>query len=200
VTGPTGPDGRPLVGPFDRAGWRAWLIANHATSDGVHLVSWRRGSGRTSVPYEEAVEEALCVGWIDSVGRRIDDERAIQRFSPRRAGSAWARSNKDRVARLTEAGLMLPAGLAAVESAKRDGTWTMFDDVERLTIPADLEAALAAMPPARPNWDAFPTSVRRMLLAWLVEARRPGTRARRVTEIAEKASRNERARSPATLR
>jgi uncharacterized protein YdeI (YjbR/CyaY-like superfamily) len=200
VTGPTGPDGRPLVGPFDRAGWRAWLIANHATSDGVHLVSWRRGSGRTSVPYEEAVEEALCVGWIDSVGRRIDDERAIQRFSPRRAGSAWARSNKDRVARLTEAGLMLPAGLAAVESAKRDGTWTMLDDVERLTVPADLEAALAAMPPARPNWDAFPPSVRRMLLAWLVEARRPETRARRVTEIAEKASRNERARNPATLR
>jgi uncharacterized protein YdeI (YjbR/CyaY-like superfamily) len=193
VTSPTGPDGRPLVGPFDRAGWRAWLIANHATSDGVHLVSWRRGSGRTSVPYEEAVEEALCVGWIDSVGRRIDDERAIQRFSPRRAGSAWARSNKDRVARLTEAGLMLPAGLAAVESAKRDGTWTMLDDVERLTVPADLDAALAAMPPARPNWDAFPPSVRRMLLAWLVEARRPETRARRVTEIAEKASRNERA-------
>ncbi len=200
MTGPTGPDGRPLVGPFDRAGWRAWLIANHATSDGVHLVSWRRGSGRTSVPYEEAVEEALCVGWIDSVGRRIDDERAIQRFSPRRAGSAWARSNKDRVARLTEAGLMLPVGLAAVESAKRDGTWTRLDDVERLTVPADLDAALAAMPPARPNWDAFPPSVRRMLLAWLVEARRPETRARRVTEIAEKASRNERARNPATLR
>jgi uncharacterized protein YdeI (YjbR/CyaY-like superfamily) len=186
------PDGRPMVGPFDRAGWRAWLMANHATSDGVHLVSWRRGTGRTSVPYEEAVEEALCVGWIDSVGRRLDEERAIQRYSPRRPGSGWARSNKERIARLTAAGLMLPAGLAAVEAAKRDGTWTMLDDVEALIVPDDLATALAAVPAARANWDAFPPSARRMLLAWIVEARRPETRARRVAEIAEGASRGER--------
>ena len=71
--GDLAPDGRPMVGPFDRAGWRAWLVANHATSSGVHLVSWRRGSGKTSVGYEEAVEEALCVGWIDSVAGRLDE-------------------------------------------------------------------------------------------------------------------------------
>jgi uncharacterized protein YdeI (YjbR/CyaY-like superfamily) len=188
----TGPDGRPLVGPFDRSGWRAWLIEHHATSDGVHLVSWRRGSGKVSVPYEEAVEEALCVGWIDSVGRVLDDERAIQRFSPRRPGSGWARSNKERIERLTAAGSMLPAGLAAVEAAKRDGSWSRLDDVERLVVPADLGAALDAAPPAREAWDGFSRSARRMLLVWLVDAKRAETRARRIAEIASNATRGER--------
>ncbi len=188
MTDETGPDGRPLVGPFDRAGWRAWLVAHHATSDGVHLVSWRRGAGKTSVPYEEAVEEALCVGWIDSVGRRLDEERAIQRFSPRRPGSGWARSNKGRIARLTAAGSMLPAGLAAVEAAKLDGSWTMLDDVENQVVPPDLAAALDAAPPTRERWDAFSRSARRMMLVWLVDAKRPETRAKRIAEIAEHAA------------
>jgi uncharacterized protein YdeI (YjbR/CyaY-like superfamily) len=193
ATGSTAPDGKPMAGPFDRAGWRDWLIANHAGSKGVYLVSWRRGSGRTSVSYEDAVEEALCVGWIDAVGRTLDAERSIQWFAPRRSRSGWARSNKVRVARLSAAGLMLPAGLAVIEEAKRNGTWTMLDDVENLIVPDDLARALAASPPASTNWDAFPPSTRRMLLQWIVEARRPETRAKRIAEIAEKAARNERA-------
>jgi uncharacterized protein YdeI (YjbR/CyaY-like superfamily) len=194
----TAPDGRPMVGPFDRAGWRAWLDANNADLDGVYLVSWRRGSGKTSVPYEEAVEEALCVGWIDAVGRVIDDERSIQWFARRRPGSGWARSNKERIQRLTAAGLMRPAGRAAIDEAKRNGSWTLLDDVENLIVPDDLIAALDASPPARTNWDAFPPSARRMLLAWIVEAKRPETRAKRVAEIADKATRNERANQPKT--
>jgi uncharacterized protein YdeI (YjbR/CyaY-like superfamily) len=193
MTSATAPDGRPMVGPFDRAGWRDWLSANHATMKGVYLVSWRRGSGRPSVSYEDAVEEALCVGWIDSSGRVLDDERSIQWFAPRRARSVWARSNKERVARLTAAGLMLPAGLAVIEEAKRSGMWALLDDVEKLIVPDDLANALAAAPPARSNWDAFPPSTRRMLLQWIVEARRPDTRAKRISTIAEKAARNERA-------
>jgi uncharacterized protein YdeI (YjbR/CyaY-like superfamily) len=193
MTSATAPDGRPMVGPFDRAGWRDWLSANHATMKGVYLVSWRRGSGRPSVSYEDAVEEALCVGWIDSSGRVLDDERSIQWFAPRRARSVWARSNKERVARLTAAGLMLPAGLAVIEEAKRSGMWALLDDVEKLIVPDDLANALAAAPPARTNWDAFPPSTRRMLLQWVVEARRPDTRAKRISTIAEKAARNERA-------
>jgi uncharacterized protein YdeI (YjbR/CyaY-like superfamily) len=185
-----------MVGPFDRAGWRAWLIDNHGSSNGVYLVSWRRGTGRASVPYEDAVEEALCVGWIDSSGRNLDDERAIQWFSPRRSRSAWARSNKERVARLSAAGLMLPAGLAAIEDAKRSGMWTLLDDVEDLIVPDDLAAALASMPPARANWDAFPPSARRVLLGWVVRAVRRETRLKRVTEIARKAALNERAYPP----
>jgi uncharacterized protein YdeI (YjbR/CyaY-like superfamily) len=190
------PDGRPMVGPFDRAGWRDWLISNHPTSRGVYLVSWRRASGRTSASYEEAVEEALCVGWIDSSGRNIDEERSIQWFAPRRARSAWARSNKERVARLTAAGLMLPAGLAAIEEAKRSGMWTLLDDVEELIVPDDLASALSDRPPARDRWDAFPPSARRAMLQWVVEARRPETRASRIAAIAERASQGERAYPP----
>jgi len=196
MTKTTAPDGRPMVGPFDRAGWRAWLVANHGTLNGVYLVSWRRQSARTSVPYEAAVEEALCVGWIDSTGRNIDDERSIQWFSPRRARSAWARSNKERVARLSAVGLMLPAGMAAIEDAKRTGMWTLLDDVENLVVPHDLATALASVPLAQAKWDAFPPSARRTMLGWLVRAGRPETREKRIAEIAEKAARNERAYPP----
>ena len=143
------------------------------------------------MPYEEAVEEALCVGWIDSVGRVVDDERAIQQFSPRRPGSGWARSNKERIERLTAAGSMLPAGLAVVERAKQDGSWSRLDDVERLIVPADLGAALDAAPPAREAWEAFSRSARRMLLVWLFEAKRADTRTRRIAEIASNAARGE---------
>jgi uncharacterized protein YdeI (YjbR/CyaY-like superfamily) len=117
-------------------------------------------------------------------------------FSPRRARSAWARSNKERVARLTAAGLMLPAGLAAIEAAKRTGMWTLLDDVEDLVVPEDLALALASAPSARANWDAFPPSARRAMLQWVVEARRPETRAKRIADIANHATRNERAYPP----
>jgi uncharacterized protein YdeI (YjbR/CyaY-like superfamily) len=190
------PDGKPMVGPFDRTGWRDWLGKNHGSSSGVYLTSWRRGSGKTSVTYEEAVEEALCVGWVDSTGRNIDEERSIQWFAPRRPRSAWARSNKERVERLTAGGLMLPAGLAAIEEAKLNGMWTLLDDVENLVVPDDLAAALAARPPGRANWDAFPRSARRAMLEWVVQARRPGTRADRIARIADGASRGERAYPP----
>jgi uncharacterized protein YdeI (YjbR/CyaY-like superfamily) len=186
-----------MVGPFDRAAWRTWLIANHARTSGVHLVSWRRASDRTSVSYEEAVEEALCVGWIDSTGRVLDPERSIQWFAPRRARSVWARSNKERVARLTAAGLMLPAGMAVIEEAKQSGMWALLDDVERLIVPDDLDAALTAVSSARANWEAFPPSARRAMLQWVVEARRAETRAKRIAEIAARAARNERAYPPA---
>ena len=100
----------------------------------------------TSVGYEEAVEEALCVGWIDSVAGRLDEQRGLQWFSPRRPTSGWARTNKARVERLIADGLMLPAGLAAIEEAKRNGSWTLLDDVENLVVPDDLAAALVADP------------------------------------------------------
>ena len=196
MTGDLAPDGKPMVGPFDRAGWRAWLIANHATSKGVYLVSWRRGTGRSSVPYEEAVEEALCVGWVDAAGRTLDEERGLQWFAPRRPRSGWARSNKARVTRLEAQGLMLPAGRAAIEEAKRNGTWTLLDDVEDLVVPDDLATALGAAPPARANWDGFPKSARRAMLGWVVQARRPETRADRIGRIATAAARGERAYPP----
>jgi uncharacterized protein YdeI (YjbR/CyaY-like superfamily) len=186
-------DGKPWVQPSDRASWRAWLQANHATSSGVHLVTWRRATGQPTVAYGDAVEEALCVGWVDSKSGKLDADRATLWMSPRRPKSGWSRPNKERVERLIAAGLMLPSGLAAIEEAKRRGTWTLLDDVEDLIVPDDLAAALAAAPPARSNWDAFPPSARRGILEWIVQAKRPETRARRVAETADKAARNERA-------
>jgi uncharacterized protein YdeI (YjbR/CyaY-like superfamily) len=106
-----------------RAEWRAWLVANHADAPGVWLVSWKRATGRPAVGYDASVEEALCFGWIDSLAKTIDDERSRQLFTPRRARSRWSQSNRDRVERLTAAGLMAPAGLVAVEAAKAAGTW-----------------------------------------------------------------------------
>ena len=176
-----------------RAQWRAWLEANHASSTGVWLVSWRSVTGRPSVPYKEAVEEALCFGWVDSKANKLDDERAMLWMSPRRPKSGWARTNKERVARLEAAGLMAPAGLRAIEVAKSNGSWTLLDDSENLVVPDDLAAAFDRHPGSRAQWDAFPKSARQAILQWIAQARRPETRARRVNEAAESAARGERA-------
>ncbi len=186
-------DDAALVHPADREGWRAWLEEHHATASGVWLVTWRRAAGRPAIAYEAAVEEALCFGWIDGQAATIDEERAKQYFSPRRAGSAWARTNKDRVERLIADGRMRPAGLTVIERAKADGTWELFDTVDRLEVPDDLVAALDARPPARDHWDAFPPSAKRALLSWIVLAKRAETRAIRIEQTAEAAQRNERA-------
>ena len=185
-------DDAPLVQADDRATWRSWLVANHAIARGAWLVTWRSGHGPT-LPYEAAVEEALCFGWIDSIGGRLDDRRAKQYFAPRKPKSGWSASNKRRVERLIAAGLMAPAGLAAIERAKANGAWSLLDEVEQGVVPDDLAAALAARPPAADHFAAFPWSIRRQLLEWVRQARRAETRAARIAEIAERAQRNERA-------
>ena len=163
-------------------------------SSGAWLVTWRARSGRASLDYEAAVEEALCFGWVDGTAGRVDDERGKLYFAPRKPRSNWAATNKARVVRLIADGRMAPAGLAAIERAKANGSWEVLDSVERLEVPADLAAALDAQPPAAANFAAFPPSARKMQLAWVATARRTETRASRVNEIAEAAARNERAR------
>jgi uncharacterized protein YdeI (YjbR/CyaY-like superfamily) len=187
-------DDAPHVHADDRATWRAWLEANHATAGGAWLVTWRARSGRVGLDYEAAIEEALCFGWVDSTGGRFDDERGKLYFAPRKGRSPWAASNKSRVERLIADGRMAPAGLAAIERAKANGSWDVLDGPERLEVPDDLAAALDARPPAAMNFAAFPPSARKMLLGWVALALRPATRAARVTEVAEAAARNERAR------
>jgi uncharacterized protein YdeI (YjbR/CyaY-like superfamily) len=178
--------------PDSRAEWRAWLAGHHDRRHEVWLVLWRPRSGRTGLTYDEAVEEALCFGWIDGKAAGLDDQRTMLRFSPRRRGSGWARSNKLRVERLLAEGLMTEAGLALIEEAKRDGSWTRLDAVEDLVVPDDLAAALAAHPGARESWDGFPPSVRRAALLRIVEAKRPETRAKWVAETARRTARGER--------
>ena len=115
-------DDKPRVQPAGRAEWRAWLEANHRASGGVWLITWKRRAGEPTIGYEEAVEEALCFGWIDGVIRRVDDDRLMEWFAPRRPKSTWARTNKERVARLEAAGLMTDAGRRAVEIAPRSSS------------------------------------------------------------------------------
>jgi uncharacterized protein YdeI (YjbR/CyaY-like superfamily) len=187
-------DDAPHVQADDRATWRAWLERHHATARGAWLVTWRPRSGRVGLDYEAAVEEALCFGWVDSTGGRVDDERGKLYFAPRKARSAWAATNKARVERLIRDGRMAPAGLAAIERAKANGSWEILDSVERLEVPADLATALQARPPAAINFAAFPPSARKMMLGWVVTAQRPATRAGRIAQVADAAARNERAR------
>lgn len=182
----------PLVEVDDRESWRSWLEADHATSGGAWLVTRRPRSGRPGLDYEAAVEEALCFGWVDGTAGRVDDERGKLYFAPRKLRSAWAATNKARVERLIAQGRMAPAGLAAIERAKANGSWELLDSVERLEVPDDLAAALEAAPPAADNFGAWPRSVRRQALTSLVLARRPETRSERIRKIADAASRNER--------
>ena len=187
-------DDAPHVHADDRATWRAWLEAHHATARGAWLVTWRPSSGRRGLDYESAIEEALCFGWVDSTGGHLDDERGKLYFSPRKPRSVWAASNKARVERLILDGRMAPAGLSAIERAKANGSWDVLDAVARLEVPADLAAALAARPPAAARFGSFPPSTRKMLLGWIAVARRSETRARRIALVADAAARGEVAR------
>lgn len=176
-----------------RTAWRQWLRKNHKQQTGIWLVTWRPQSGKPTLPYEAIVEEALCFGWIDSKARSLDAERTALWMAPRRPRSGWSRTNKDRIERLEAAGKMAAAGRAVIDAAKASGTWSLLDDVENLVVPPDLRKELRAHPPAEKEWEKFPPSIKRSILQWIVQAKRPETRARRVSETAELAARGERA-------
>jgi uncharacterized protein YdeI (YjbR/CyaY-like superfamily) len=182
----------PRVECLTRAEWRAWLAANHATSSGVWLV-YRKKSCGGLLSYDEQVEEALCFGWVDSVPGKLDTERTMLYHSPRKAGSGWAKTNKARVEKLLAAGLMTPAGQAKIDSAKADGSWTLLDAIEAMEMPPDLAKALKANPTAKGHFDAFPPGVRKGIFQWIVLAKRPDTRAKRVAETVTLAAQNVRA-------
>jgi uncharacterized protein YdeI (YjbR/CyaY-like superfamily) len=193
MTAPKAPADLPRIEAPTRAAWRAWLAENHARSGSVWLVLNRKDSGLPHLPAAEAAEEALCFGWIDSRPARLDARRSLLLMSPRKPGSAWSGVNKARVARLIAAGLMAPAGLAAVARAQADGSWARLDGASALAEPEDLRAALRAQPGAAAAWAAFPPSHRRANLEWIAQARRPATRAARIAEIATRAARGQRA-------
>ncbi|MGH9118542.1 MAG: YdeI/OmpD-associated family protein, partial [Acidimicrobiales bacterium] len=176
-----------------RSEWRAWLADNHDRSPGIWVVTYKKAGDGPHVPYAEVVEEALCFGWIDGRGRRLDDQRTRLLVTPRRPASGWSRVNKERIARLLAAGAMTPAGIVVVEAAKASGTWVAFDDIENLVEPDDLRRALDADPVARGNWEGFPPSARKAILVWVTSAKRPDTRARRVRETVEEAAAGRRA-------
>lgn len=177
----------------DRKAWREWLRKHHRIAPGVWLVYYKVKSDQSSVRYAEAVKEALCFGWIDSKVNSLDDERYKQIFTPRKPKSVWSKLNKQYVAELIEQGLMTAAGLAKIDSAQRDGSWTKLDAIEALTIPADLAQALAANEAAGGYFEAFSKSSKKALLFWIDSAKRPETRTKRIAELARLAAQNKRA-------
>ena len=181
------------IHPLTRAEWRAWLAENHTRAEGIWLVSYKKATGKPRFEYDEAVEEALCFGWIDSKPNKLDEERSLLWFAPRKAKTGWSKPNKERVEKLLAAGAMTPAGLAKVEAAKADGTWTALDSIEALEVPPDLAAALATYPTATAYFDAFPRSAKRGILEWISTAKTPQTRAKRIEETARLAAENQRA-------
>jgi uncharacterized protein YdeI (YjbR/CyaY-like superfamily) len=176
--------------PRSRSAWRAWLKKHHASSAGVWLVFAKKGSGTPSLTYNDAVEEALCFGWIDSRINPIDESSYMQAFTPRKLNSRWSASNRTRVERLLAAGLMAPSGLAVVQAAKKSGAWNALKHVEEMIIPPDLRDAINANPDANRNWTTYSPSRRKAVLYRLAGAERPETRARYLQDIVENMARN----------
>lgn len=175
------------------AAWRNWLSENHASQKSIWLIIYRKESGVPSLTYNEAVNEALCFGWIDSKPNKRDEKSFFQFFAKRNPKSNWSKVNKDKVEMLLANGKMTAAGLQAVDLAKQNGTWVALDDVENLVIPEDLNIAFEEVPLAKKHFEDFPRSVKRGILEWLLNAKKAETRQKRIKEIVEKAAQNIRA-------
>ena len=172
----------------DRAAWRAWLVEHHESSPGIWLVYFKKASGKPSITYDEAVEEALCFGWIDSKVKGLDEERYMQVYTPRKTGSVWSKLNKERIERVIAEGLMTEAGIAKIDAAKRDGSWVLLDAVDDLIEPDELRAALDANRTARHNYNSFADSVKKQALYWVYSAKRETTKSDRIVQIVEAAA------------
>ncbi|GAA0878700.1 YdeI/OmpD-associated family protein [Algoriphagus jejuensis] len=177
--------------PRNTTEWRAWLEQNHNSKSSVWVVFYSKATQKPSLTWSDAVDAALCYGWIDSKKIKIDHETSHQFFSKRKAKSTWSKINKDKIDKLMESGLMTQAGLDAVAVAKLNGSWTILDQVEDLIVPRDLEEALVSKPGAKEFFESLSKSVRKMMLTWLVFAKRLETRQNRIDEIAELASKGQ---------
>jgi uncharacterized protein YdeI (YjbR/CyaY-like superfamily) len=176
--------------------WRNWLAENHKHKQAVWLIIYKKGTGVPSLSYEQAVEEALCFGWIDSKPNKRDDDSFYQFFAKRKPKSNWSALNKTRVEKLIAANKMQASGLAMVELAKQTGTWTALDKVEKLEIPADLQTLFDCNPVAEGYFAGFPKSSKRGILEWILNAKRPETRQKRIEETVRLATLNKRALFP----
>lgn len=174
--------------PTSQADWREWLEKNHQSEKAVWLVYFRVSTKIPSISWSEAVDEALCFGWIDSTKKTIDKERYMQYFSRRKPNSTWSKVNKDKVSKLLENNLMTRAGLESIEIAKQNGTWALMDDVENLIIPEDLKIALNKNEKSMQFFQSQSKSIKKQMLYWVVIAKRIETREKRIAEIAQLAA------------
>ncbi len=179
------------ISPANRKEWREWLMKHHNTKESVWLIYHKKGSGKPTITYSEAVDEALCFGWIDSKSKSLDQYTYIQYFTRRKPNSVWSKINKDKVERLIEQGLMADAGYQSIQRAKENGSWTILDEAEALVIPGDLDVAFERRPGSKDYFLNLSRSDKRNILQWLVLAKRQDTRDRRITEVAELALLNQ---------
>ena len=170
-----------------------WLAQHHGTSDGLWVVFHKKAAGEPAPTYDEIVRALLCFGWVDSIPGKVDEMRTKLYVSPRKHTSAWSQSNKVRVSDLIASGAMTPAGFAAIDVAKSNGSWSRIDSAQNAEVPDDLAAAFDAHACSRENFDEFPRGVRKQILEWISLAKAPQTRSKRVAETARLAAQNMRA-------
>jgi uncharacterized protein YdeI (YjbR/CyaY-like superfamily) len=171
-----------------------WLVQNESRKTGIWLVTYKASSLRgRQISYAQIVDELLCFGWIDSLPRKLDQERSMLWISPRKVASAWSKLNKEKIAALEREGRLRPVAIAMIQEAKTLGTWDKLNDIEDGIIPQDLAVELEKYPGARANFDAFPKSVKKSILEWIVQAKTEATKRKRMSETAEQASQNQRA-------
>jgi uncharacterized protein YdeI (YjbR/CyaY-like superfamily) len=173
----------------DRTIWRDWLQKNHNKAKSVWLILYHRDSGKPSVTYNDAVEEALCFGWIDSKANMRDDESSYLFFTRRSPKSNWSKNNRERAERMINQGLMTNAGMD-ITLAKNTGRWTALEEVQNSVVPTDLKEAFAANPIAEKNFSEFPPSSKRIILEWILNAKKPETRHKRIEETVQLAKKN----------
>lgn len=174
--------------PTTRQEWRDWLEEHHDKKPAIWLVYYKKGFDLSTLTWSEAVDEALCFGWIDSTRRPVDDKTFLQFFCRRKPKSVWSKINKEKVKRLIEQELMAPAGLESIKAAKQNGSWAILNEVEEVKVPRDLAAAFKTHPGSKASFLSFSRSSRKAILQWLILAKRPETRQKRIVEIAELAA------------
>jgi len=170
--------------------WRKWLEKNHTGERCVYLIFYTKDSKQQGVPYVDAVEEALCFGWIDSTVYKRDTESRYQFFAKRNPRGNWSSSNKERVKRLLKQGLITPAGQAMIDIAKKNGSWSVLDSAEKMIIPDNLKKLLQKNKKALKNFEAFSTSAKKIILTWIYTAKRPETRLARIKKAVQLAAKN----------
>lgn len=175
--------------PTNRQEWRQWLLENHNKKQSIWLVHYNKKSNMPSVSWSEAVDEALCFGWIDSTRKSLDNDMFIQFFTKRKPRSVWSKINKEKIERLKQEGLLMPAGLESISIAQQNGTWNILDDVEELEISEDLEMEFNTREGSKEYFLSLSKSVRKSMLQWIKLAKRPETRQKRIVELVEHANR-----------
>lgn len=187
-----GPDGKQIKSFRDRSSWAAWLDKNHAASPGVWLRLTKKSSNLRSISYGDAVEVALCYGWIDGQAKGEDENHSLQKFTPRTKRSIWSKRNREKAAALIDSGRMKPAGLAAIERAKQDGRWAVaYDSPSTMEVPSDLQAALNQQPRAKAFFDTLDARNRYAMLFQIQTAKRSDTRERRIKKFVAMLAREE---------